>query len=700
MLGKLKRNDVQAALEAYKSGASSRDDIDMLLSLQDDPSTLAIEIGKLRKPRTDYDDDQPRDENGRWASTGATAVARDLISQSGGSTRAALKLFDGNEPSELYGDGGAVSSRDVKLALEQFLPKEHDESDLVTIHHSTSREVADILTSEGFIPEAKPTNLARERYERGEETAFAPGKGLSKGLYVGAAGTTSGYGQETLEIQVPRSWLEIPPELHGIESDIQKALHTEHGAVVGRAIHPKYIKRVRRDYDEDQPRDEGGRWTSGGGGGGGATRDGRSPSKREKRSVGTDTLFAARERARELEDKAFEAENRNSAEAMKAWEEASKANREYLEIKRKYEGKGPDPREKIGEEIRKAREGYAPPAMGSAGSDPEAKKEYFRTNADPENVERLAGMRIVSAKPLGGGVNVTQLVTLNDGTKAVWKPAQGEDKDLRSNIPNGTQYLREAAAARVAKIVGVEDLVPAVVVHHGDTVMGPFDMINKQDDGALGAMDYGVKGSLHAYAPGTPLGKFGLYGLTYSETRETLQFDRDASERMRVFDYITGNSDRHQNNVLVHERDGKYMPVLIDNGLSFPLGAPDRFIQPEPAVHRGPLLDSTVEMIKSISLGDLAKTLKEGGIEKEAAEHALLRAARLQADPDILSSYKSDGDSRRADEFDDVGRQTPDKVLWEGKQLAYTYLKRHYGDDTPGTPPRQQDDLPEDRTKR
>jgi hypothetical protein len=43
------------------------------------------------------------------------------------------------------------------------------------VYHATTREVAELLTTQGFDPAEKPTNLARMRYEAGEESSTRPG---------------------------------------------------------------------------------------------------------------------------------------------------------------------------------------------------------------------------------------------------------------------------------------------------------------------------------------------------------------------------------------------------------------------------------------------------------------------------------------------------------------------------------------------
>jgi hypothetical protein len=81
------------------------------------------------------------------------------------------------------------------------------------VYHSTDRETAQRFLADGIDPVAKPLNLARIRYEKGEYAEFAPGRGIGRGLYVAATpADASGYGRVTLAIRVRKGDLEPSPE--------------------------------------------------------------------------------------------------------------------------------------------------------------------------------------------------------------------------------------------------------------------------------------------------------------------------------------------------------------------------------------------------------------------------------------------------------------------------------------------------------
>lgn len=257
-----------------------------------------------------------------------------------------------------------------------------------------------------------------------------------------------------------------------------------------------------------------------------------------------------------------------------------------------------------------------PPGGGGGGGTPREPRQWRRANA--RGLGELEQRSIVSTKALGGGVNQTFVATLDDQTKAVWKPVTGEDPGLRSNIKAGSYYKREAAAAKVAEQLGVSDLMPATVEH-------------AQASG---------RGSLQAFANGArALGS------------NVPAFDRDSSERMRVFDFVVGNTDRHQGNVLQLGRRVS-RPVLIDHGLCFPSGPPDRFIQPWTHIDRttGPLLPSTLEQVKKIDLQHLAKTLLDSGIDEAAVKHTLYRAQLIKLRPALLEVPSTGGGVRAWDQ--------------------------------------------------
>jgi len=139
---------------------------------------------------------------------------------------------------------------------------------------------------------------------------------------------------------------------------------------------------------------------------------------------------------------------------------------------------------------------------------------------------------------LGGGIADSYVVTLENGKKGAWKPNRGEPS--RSFLKFGLQDKRENAAWQVAKIVDLDDLVPASVMRK---VEGDKGVLIEWRDGKKGA-----------------------------DVSEKDRYDgkRDL-ERAAIFDLVMGQSDRHPGNWLVADKpDGTKQLVLIDHGFTLP----------------------------------------------------------------------------------------------------------------------------------
>jgi SPP1 gp7 family putative phage head morphogenesis protein len=197
------------------------------------------------------------------------------------------------------------------------------------------------------------------------------------------------------------------------------------------------------------------------------------------------------------------------------------------------------------------------------------------------------------------GANETWKVTFHnpDGstTTGVWKPTP--KKGLRSNIDPATEPQRERAASLLADQLGVRDLYPRATLREID----------------------GQPGSVQEWAKADKTPKAAL--------------DAAAMDRMRVFDFIIGNTDRHAGNVLW--RGGT--PVLIDHTLSFPSGPPDTFRQPYRAP-AGRLSDDLLRRIDAIDEGAVVDTLRSAGIDEVAIRYTLYRLRALKNDPQALAS--------------------------------------------------------------
>jgi DNA-binding CsgD family transcriptional regulator len=488
----------------------------------------------------------------------------------------------------------------------------------------------------------------------------------------------------------------------------------------------KYAKNMKDEPDdradewneEDHPRDESGRFGAGGGGsdkgtknekGGGsraaafasaerayqarfgkeaiqkgydlkASASGKASDPKDKSVPHTslDPLWRSKNPEEKAEKKVRPA-NVFHAAAREADAAGDKAKAERLfKLADAVKGERNIVKERIREEVKQAAKFGAPKAHPS--TPPQGKDEYYKTNAHPDNIARMKSLQVADVKfHGGGGINEKMKITMADGTKVAWKPAHGESY-ARSNVAVGTYYIREAAASDLARVIGVQDLVPAAVAYHGPSEgfrktsgvlseHGPFGAPKSDDkESVKEARSAGVVGSMHAWAPGTAI----------NDMWKAPDLDRDAVERARVFDYVSGNSDRHGGNMVVHERDGKHYPVLIDNGLSFnSSGIPDRHIYPSATLKWDGLLDSTKKMIRDIDPREVAKALKKSGLDREASKLALARLHHIQAEPHYLEggadrfTYSSKYDDRGVEAKRAVERYTG---------LAEKTISAHDGD--------------------
>jgi hypothetical protein len=130
-----------------------------------------------------------------------------------------------------YGEGERLSA----------LPKHQK----MWVWHSTDNEAtAKHFAKHGIKPSEKPSNLARSRYEKGEDAEYAPGRGLSHGTYVGSAPQdVSGYGRHLLAIRVKRGHLKVPPERETLGWKSHQGGHAlaDNDAVITHRVHPKNV---------------------------------------------------------------------------------------------------------------------------------------------------------------------------------------------------------------------------------------------------------------------------------------------------------------------------------------------------------------------------------------------------------------------------------------------------------------------------
>jgi hypothetical protein len=156
-----------------------------------------------------------------------------------------------------------------------------------------------------------------------------------------------------------------------------------------------------------------------------------------------------------------------------------------------------------------ARQPQAVPDEGQSGSSP------------------LLHSKVSDMRHLGGGIHESYVATFEDGNKAVWKPVEGYEKTRGD-------HRKEAATYDMAKVLGIEHLVPETVVR----------TIN------------GKTGSLMQFVEATNASRY----------REEKRYDGERDLALgAAFDCLICNTDRHSNNWMLDAQEHLH---LIDHGYS------------------------------------------------------------------------------------------------------------------------------------
>lgn len=195
----------------------------------------------------------------------------------------------------------------------------------------------------------------------------------------------------------------------------------------------------------------------------------------------------------------------------------------------------------------------------------------------------------------GGHINSVYRVEVAGHGVGYLKPESGEDADARpGEIPEDGQWRRELAAFSLDSALGL-GVVPTTVERH------------EQIPGAENA-------SLQMEAPGA--------ARPYDAYAER---DREA---MAVFDYVAGNTDRHDLNYRT-TADGR--PAAIDNGLCFPQSDSDGLRSQFVVDVLGKPLDADlVDRVRQVDEGRLIERLSDYGIADSAIGGVLARLHEVQ----------------------------------------------------------------------
>lgn len=323
-------------------------------------------------------------------------------------------------------------------------------------------------------------------------------------------------------------------------------------------------------FNPDQPREpagseRGGQFAAAEGGGGGGEERRRKPVDQAAADAADRALgqTAAQERAVAME--------RGRQRAQK-FHERQRANREAkakglplpFPGKAKLEAVQPEARKPAAEPKPEPQPTGVKP-VGDKDSpvtlSPEARAAAEKSLKREERIQSASEKRAYPVEGLGGGISLSSVMKLDDGTKVVWKPQVGEPSTrgrdpVDEPIRFGHQTAREVGAWEAAKVFGMEDIGSATVRKNleGIAVKVPDRHGDLEDVNGDGAMMEFHKGYRDA-------GWDGASRLKYEHAERDLF-------RAAIFDHVIGNTDRHGGNWMMSPDRNNFK--LIDHGYAFP----------------------------------------------------------------------------------------------------------------------------------
>ena len=226
----------------------------------------------------------------------------------------------------------------------------------------------------------------------------------------------------------------------------------------------------------------------------------------------------------------------------------------------------------------------------------------------------------VELTPIGGEhVNQAYFEKHADGSGSVWKPENGSQykvEDLRKTInPKISQSVREAVSYDLDQVLGLGVVPP--------TVYTEKKFVRDTDPNT----EFTQAGSSQSFVDGTSAAEMDddLISM-YKDGTENLKL---SMQKMALFDEITGNTDRHEGNVMVS--NDKERVYGIDNGLTFPrkLGekensetrsVPMRIVSHFADDKKRPYDTRLIKQISKVKKDDFMNAVKKNGMDEEAEE--------------------------------------------------------------------------------
>ena len=222
--------------------------------------------------------------------------------------------------------------------------------------------------------------------------------------------------------------------------------------------------------------------------------------------------------------------------------------------------------------------------------------------------------KVTGSTPLSdGGINASHVVTLEDDTKGIFKPKSGETDAFDREVPGGKGRLmaREKNAYDVAKIVGVDDLVPPTAIRKVDVGRGA------------------EQGSIQEWQPNCKVAHRCDDATKYDGTKDRM--------RAQAFDFVMGNMDRHEGNWMINKNSGKI--VLIDNGFNLPDSVHNRARKGFRGVTKDSAIPDSVKDSWKGKWPQIEKTMKANGIGDKAVKCAKHRYDALLKSSTFKKAY-------------------------------------------------------------
>jgi len=237
--------------------------------------------------------------------------------------------------------------------------------------------------------------------------------------------------------------------------------------------------------------------------------------------------------------------------------------------------------------------------------------------------QALPEARVLSETRIGGSANQVRRVSVEvagEHREPYFKPAWGEDAWLEPTVAAGGGFSRrEAATHEFSREVGLGLVPRTTLVRHPTEGFGSL-----QDEIVVSGSPARVR-------------------------------DQELVHKAIAFDFIIGNSDRHDENWLpTSGLGGATVPGLIDNGLAFPEQHPSIIRSTEGFVADGKPLyarragEETRGFVRGIRPERLARIARESLLPRVAAERALERLEFLKEHPEALDDLLAHGHDKAA----------------------------------------------------